>query len=232
MTSASDQPAPIGRLKDIADEELQRRATVGVQLTLEANLSHLRYIKDTELKWLQMFAVLTLPAIGYLMGVGDTNPMLGWPIIVVVLAYLLLTGWVRYVLLRERISYYSILRSVVRGQNLFGLFDINYLSPHFAGSAFPKGFGPYPEHNGTQPESSFLRRQLYVLILYFGVLAAAAFRTCSVSFWFVVVAALCFALDLVWLGYIFYRDEIVLKADTAGEKDLAGSDPTWFPHKV
>ncbi|MFH1922208.1 MAG: hypothetical protein ABIP48_20280, partial [Planctomycetota bacterium] len=105
MSNASDQQAPIQRLKDIPDPLVREYATLGVQVTLEANLSHLRSIKDTELNWLQMFAVVTLPAIGYLMGVGDSNPMLGWPIVIVVVVYLLLTGWVQYVFLRERISY-------------------------------------------------------------------------------------------------------------------------------
>lgn len=233
MSKTSDHQVPIQRLKDIGDPLVREQVTLGVQITLEGNLAHLRSIKDTELNWLQMFAILTLPAIGYLMGVGDDNPVLGWPIIPVFVLYLLLTGWLQYVLLRERISYYSVLRSVVRSQNLLGLFDIDYLSPHFADSPFPREFGPQPEENGTQPQSSFLRRQIYTVMLYVGFLLAAAFRACSASsrllpITAVIVAALCLALDLVWLRYIFDWDETMLKAHTAREKDLAGSDPTWF----
>jgi hypothetical protein len=196
---------------------------------LEGKLSHLRSIKDTEVKWLQLFAIITLPAIGYLMGIGDDNPLLGPPIILLFFLYLALTGWIQYVFLRERISYYSVLRSVLRAQNLLGLMDAKYLSPHFAGSAFPRGFGPSPGENGTQPQSSFLRRQIYTVILYMGVLLAAMFRTYSVSAWFSVIAIFALVGDLVWLGFIFYRDDGVLREHTAAEKDLAGSDPAWFP---
>jgi hypothetical protein len=229
MTDATEPPVPIQRLKDIEDASVRDNATLGVQVTLAANLSHLRSIKDTEVNWLQLFAIITLPAIGYLMGVGDDNPLLGGPIILLIFFYLALTGWIQFVFLCERISYYSVLRSVVRAQNLLGLLDIKYLSPHFADSAFPREFGPRPEENGTQPQSSFLRRQTYTLVLYVGVLLAAAFRTYSVSAWFLAVAVLALAVDLAWLGFIFRRDDAILKEHTAAEEGLAGSDPGWFP---
>ena len=229
MSATKNDEGRIQRLKDIADDLAREQAALGVQATLDANLSHLRAIKDTELNWLQLFAVVTLPAIGYLMGVGDDNAMLGWPIVALILLYLLLTGWIQYVFLRERISYYSVLRSVVRARSFFGLFDINHLSPHFAGSAFPKAFGPRPTENGTQPQSSFLRRQIYTLILYSGVLLAAGFRMYPKSPWPLLLCVLAFVFDVAWLAYLFYCDDVVLKADTAAEKDLAGSDPTWFP---
>lgn len=232
MTDAIEHPVPIQRLKDIEDASVRDHAVLGVQATLDANLSHLRSIKDTELNWLQLFAIVTLPAIGYLMGVGDENPVFGWPILLVMLFYLAFTGWVQHTFLRERISYYSVLRSVVRAQNLLGLFDFNYLSPHFAGSAFPKGFGPNPERNGTQPLSSFLRRQVYTLILYTGMPGVVAFRTFSATLWFAAVATtciVCLLLDVVWLRYLFSLDETILKAETAGERDLAGYDPAWSP---
>ena len=228
MSVPNNDKVRIHRLKDITDNLAREQAALGVQATLDANLSHLRSIKDTELNWLQLFAVVTLPAIGYLMGVGDDNAMLGWPIVPLILLYLILTGWIQYVFLRERISYYSVLRSVVRAQNLLGLFDINLLSPHFAGSAFPKGFGPRPTENGTQPQSSFLRRQIYTVILYSGVLLAAGFRMYPKSSWPLGLCVLAFLLDILWLWYIFYYDDVVLKARTAAEKDLAGSDPAWF----
>ncbi|MBI3468351.1 MAG: hypothetical protein HY000_35570 [Planctomycetes bacterium] len=200
-----------------------------VHITLQANLAHLRSIKDTEHHWLDLFALVTLPTIGYVMTVEDANPVMGWPLMVVLIIYLILLAWMQYVLMRERFSYYSVLRSVVRAQNLLGLFDVRFLSPHFAGSAFPKGFGPYPDQNGTQPQSSFLRRLIYTVLLYFGLVLAIWFRSMAISWSFTLVPFGCFVLDLCWLAYIFCHDQQQLARETAREAGLAGAEPTWFP---
>jgi hypothetical protein len=227
-TGAGRQLTPIQRLAEIRDPATHEAVAHGVQITLDANLAHLRSIKDTEHKWLDLLSIITLPAVGYLMAVEDCNAVWGWALLVVLGMYLVVTCWMQYVLLRERFSYYAVLRSVVRAQNLLGLFDVGFLSPHLAGSAFPRGFGPYPDREGTRPFSSFLRRQLYTLILFSGLLAAAAFRTPVQPGLFGTLALVCLAGDVAWLVYLFRRDRQSLEHATAQEVDLAGADPAWF----
>jgi len=220
---------PIQELSELQDERQRELVTQGLSVTLEANLAHLRAIKDTELQWLNLFSLITLPAIGYLMSVSDRNAIWGWPLIVLMASYLIVTAGVQYAQLRERLSYYSVLRAVVRAQNLFGLIRIGYLSEHFANSAFPKGFGPNPELDGTQPQSSFLRRQLYTVLLFAGLLGAAFFRTPVYRYLTGVFALAMFIADVLWLACLFRWSRDSLASATAAECSLAGADPRWFP---
>ncbi|MGO8691441.1 MAG: hypothetical protein ACLQLG_17600 [Thermoguttaceae bacterium] len=229
MSTTSPQPDSVRRLTDIRDAAQRENATKGVQVTLEAHLAHLRSIKDTEHKWLELYAVLVLPAIGYLMSVDATNPIFNWPLVVMLVMYLGVSVWLQYVLLRERVSYYAVLRSVIRSQNLLGLFDIRYLSEHFANSAFPKGFGPNTAVNGTQPWSSFLRRLLYVVLLLAALFLAAGFRWWSISRGFVVVPVLCFLFEVAVIFCVFHLDSCGLREATAREANLAGCEERWFP---
>ena len=230
MTSSADS-TPIQRVWQIADEKLRGSVIQGIQITLDANLSHLRSIKDTEHKWVDLHSLITLPAIGYLMTVDRANDVWGWPLVAVVSAYLLLTGWVQYVLLRERYSYYSVLRTVARAQNFLGLYEVGFFSPHFAGSAFPRGYGPHPEADGTQPYSSFLRRQAYTIILFASLLATAGFRNTFLPGTFGVLTGAAFLVDLLWLVMIFQWDRTLLTTATEQERGLAGADPSWFPKR-
>jgi hypothetical protein len=230
-TPAAPRPV-IRRLTDIADPDLRKDATLGVQITLEANLAHLRSIKDTETKWLELYAILAGPATGYVMGVQDTCAIFNWPLVFMLLLYLALTAWLQNLLLRERFSYYSVLRSVIRSQNLLGLFDISYLSEHFANSAFPAGLGPNPAKNGTQPLSSFLRRMLYVFLLYLGLLLAAFFRWCSISPWFIIAPVACLICEFCIFAGIFWWDKKHLVEETEREAGLAGYEDAWFPKAI
>jgi len=223
-------PRPVyRRLTQIEDSDLRANATLGVQVTLAAHLAHLRSIKDTEHKWLELYAILILPAIGYVMTVADTCAIFSWPLVVMLLLYLVLTAWLQNLLLRERFSYYAVLRSVIRSQNLLGLFDVNYLSAHFANSAFPPGFGPIPAEDGTQPQSSFRRRLRYVLFLYSALLLAAAFRWWSICQWFMVAPILFFFCGTFLYCHTFWADRKGLINMTAQEEGLAGSEADWFP---
>jgi hypothetical protein len=219
----------IRRLTEIEDPLAREHALLGVQTALAGGLAHLRAIKDTEHKWLELYAILVLPVIGYLMSVGATNAIFNWPLVVLLLVYLVISASLQYVLLRERLSYYAVLRLVVRSQNLLGLFDIAYLSEHFANSAFPRGYGPNPAENGTQPQSSFTRRLAYVLVLFGGLVLTAIFRWWSISPWFIVVPALCVACDGFFLWWIYRWDKQELAKATVAEARLAGSEDAWFP---
>ena len=118
---------------------------------------------------------------------------------------------------------------MTRAQNLLGLFEIGFLSQHFAGSAFPKGFGPHPEVDGTQPYSSFLRRQLYITILFLSLMATGFFRNSFHPIAFGLFIAIAIVIDVLGLLGIFARDRRLLRTATERERGLAGADPRWFP---
>jgi hypothetical protein len=191
--------------------------------TMQTQLSALQSIKAGEMRWVQFYAVLIAPAIGFLIA-GDSCKVARIAPYVIP-AYLLVTMWLQYVLMRERHSYYGVLRSVVRAENLLGLSQL--VAKHFANSAFPKGLGPHKEKDGTQRWSSFFARQIYVFLFFFGLAVAGAYQahSCGVLIW----ACGAVAVDLVWGAIIFcYWDPKALRSDTLAEKDVVGSDPAWF----
>jgi hypothetical protein len=189
---------------------------------MQTQLATLQSIKAGEMQWIQFYTILTAPAIGFLIA---SDPSRVAPIVPYIIpAYLLVTGWFRYVLMRERRSYYGVLRSVVRSENLLGL--SKFLAPHFAISAFPKGLGPDKEKDGTQRWSSFLARQIYVLLFFQGLAVAGAYQ--AHSRWALILV--CVLADLLWVAIIFFcRDPKALRRDTLAEKGVMGSDPAWFP---
>lgn len=190
---------------------------------MQAQLETLQSIKAAEMRWVQFYTVLIAPAIGFLMAGDSCEVARIAPYIIP--AYLLVTMWLQYILMRERHSYYGVLRSVVRAENLLGLSQL--VAKHFANSAFPKGLGPHKEKDGTQRWSSFFARQIYVFLFFFGLAVAGAYQAhgCRVLIW----ACGAVAVDLAWGATIFcYWDPKALRRDTLAERGVIGSDPTWF----
>jgi hypothetical protein len=187
---------------------------------MQTQLATLQSIKAGEMQWLQFYTIVTVPAIGFLMASDPCKiaPMVG----LTLFAYLLITGWFQYVLLKERHSYFGVLRSVVRAQNLLGLYKSNFLSPHFANSAFPKKLGPCKAKDGTHPYSSFLNRQLYVCLFFVGLTLAGFYQ--ARHFWGLTVLLI----DTAWVFVIFIWDRKCLYRQTFNEQNLSGSDPKWF----
>jgi rfaE bifunctional protein nucleotidyltransferase chain/domain len=215
-------------LTDLEDPEVRSVAETGVSTTIQSNLAHLRSIKETELKWLELLAVVSLASVGYILAASNNNPIIGWAMSGPVISFFLFVAWIQFVLASERLSYYGVMRSVVRGQNLLGLYEMRFLAPRHANSAFPKGMGPDPATNGTQPFSSFLHRQIYSTVLLASIVSAATFRVMknAPDFWKVAVAVL--VLDVLWLVHLFLRDRRMMSNAWKGERTLAGADPSWF----
>jgi hypothetical protein len=195
---------------------------------LQGHLQHLRSIKDMELKWLDRFSAITLPLIGALLVTpAEIEVFTTWALIILVIIYTGLALWIQDVLRKERRSYYRVMRTVIRAQNVLGLLK-RFLPGVMANAAFPKGMGPIPEEDGTKPFSSFLRRQILVGVLFLGVLLGVVWR--SPPFWPIIPGGL--VLDALWLVYIFRKDNRDLRNEALRDRDLEGMEPAWFPETV
>jgi hypothetical protein len=217
----SFQASQMEELHDMATDEKTLSLNIprdGLIAMMQTQLTTLQSIKAGEMQWIQFYTILTAPAIGFLIAGAPCKvaPILPY----IIPAYLVVTGWFQYVLMKERHSYYGVLRSVVRAENLLGL--SGFLAPNFANSAFPKGLGPDKEKDGTQPCSSFLARQIYVFVFFFGLAGASAYQ--AHNGWVLIYVAF----DLVWVAIIFCWDQKALRRQTLEEKGLSGSDPAWF----
>ncbi len=194
---------------------------------MTAQINALAALKDREFQWLERFTVLVGPAVGFLI-LRDPSPLLSLNMVFgLLVGYWLVTLWFQFILKKERRRYYRLLRSIVRAQNLLGLYQIRFLAIPFANSAFPKGLGPGKSRDGTQPFSSFFHRQLYTLIFFSAIASSAVYQRSellSTSLGLVVA-------DVLWLVLVFSMDRRQLYKDTVDEVGLAGWDPAWSPRE-
>ena len=172
---------------------------------------------------MERYTVLTAPAVGWLILRDAESPLPKSLLVWLMLTYWIITLWFQLILKRERRGYYRLMRSIVRVQNLLGFYRAGLLAPHYANSAFPQGFGPAKDIDGTQPFSSFLHRQLYLLVFLLAILAATVYQ-CPDLLW---VAALLALVDAAYLIALFIADGIQLRVDTESEQGLAGWDRSW-----
>ena len=195
-----------------------------VLVVLQSHMQHLRSIKDMELKWLDRYSAIALPIAGFI--VLNPRNVLGAKGIALLMAFsFVLTIWIQVVLRKERRSYYRVMRAVVRAQNYLGLLSSGFISSAMANAPFPRGMGPDPNTDGTQPTSSFLHRLSYAFLVLAATVAGAAFQhpdTLAYGVIFLVA-------DLYWLWAIRRKDDRDLRAEAIAEKDLLGSDPAWYP---
>jgi len=200
----------------------------GLSILLDNHLQHLRSIKDTEEKWMERTFAIFGGSIAWL----ATSPELIRNIHDALMACLFISPFVfvaffmQHVMAKERLSYYRVMRSVVRAQRLFGMFEHKFLSPGMGSAPFPLGLGPNPGSDGTQPFSSFWYRQGAIVVFLMIFLALAHFQIAPLPQW---VAWGCAVADLGWLLYLYLRDDIKLYAAVLGEKGLAGFDDGWLP---
>jgi hypothetical protein len=172
---------------------------------------------------MERYTVLTAPAVGWLILRDAESPLPRSLLVGLMLIYWIITLWFQLILKRERRGYYRLMRSIVRVQNLLGLYQVGLLAPHYANSAFPRRFGPDKNIDGTQPFSSFLHRQLYLLVFLLAILAATVYQ-CPDLLWMATLLAL---FDAAYLIALFIADGIQLRADTVSEQGLAGWDRSW-----
>lgn len=197
--------------------------TQGVVTLLQSQLAQLRSIKDMEVKWLDRYSLFTIPVIAALL-INDPKErqLPGDLLIIILVLYWVVTVWIREVILKERHSYYRVLRSVVRAEHYLGLVG-TFIPNVMADAGFPKGLGPIIGHDGTQAFSSFLHKQIYFLIIYASIAAASMYQSAN---WLLAITLL--LLDLVWLIGVFYRDRRVMYSEVLAEKHLTGSSPSWY----
>ena len=192
---------------------------------MTANLDALGQVKSREFQWSERYTVLTAPAVGYLALRDPTSPLAAPLVASVMASYWLITLWFQKILTRERHGYYRLMRSIVRIQNLLGLYESWLLAPEFANAAFPRGFGPNKSIDGTKPYSSFLHMQLYTMVFLAAVLAAGVYQRPDV-WWLAVLLLLA---DIGFVARIFIDDRRILIRDTQEEADLAGWNSAWSP---
>ena len=189
-------------VKKHSQSDIQR----SIDSILSAYLAQLREIKQIEIAWLDKYTLIALPAAGFLITNGPNKysipPGIIW---IILLFYLLLTMWVQDILRKERYSYYSVLRVVIRAQKHLGLFG-TLLPKSWANYASPKGVGPDIDKDGTQPFSSFLNRILYILFIFCTIIGAAIYQDNSS-----INALALILLDILWIIIIFNRDRFNLK---------------------
>ncbi len=217
----------------------------GVITTLAGSVTHLRDIKQMEMKWLDRYSVLIVPAIAaiiYWTAANPTNssarPSRLILITVGAFIYMGLTMGIQWILCNERNSYYRVFRTVIRAQYHLGLFRNNFMADWMANAAYPKGFGPITDEDGTQPEKTFSYRNFYTFGLYCAYLVVAAiafFLEPRVDLRWRLVAAIVAALlavtDLLFLKLKIYPlDRERLRQGVLDEKGLLGTDPAWYPN--
>jgi hypothetical protein len=205
-------------IDSLEDKELQ-----GLLVLFEGHLNHLRSIKEVEIAWLDRFSIITLPSIGYFLTRTSNTLPVDADLWLVAIVYLFVTMWMQNSLRQERLSYYRVLRSVIRIQNLLGLFKIGILTERMVDAPFPKGLGPHPKNDGTQPFASFMRRQVYTWIIYTSLIVVIVYK--NILLWPLIGLII---IDAVFLVFVYIRDQNDLKNEAIKDKNLAGSDPMWY----
>lgn len=156
---------------------LDRKRELAIAL-LQSMHTHLRPIKALELVWIGTYAGLTLPVVAWLVlrsVAGDDLPRLLLAIIAV--AYTAVAWWFREIMLRERLSYYRVLRNVIRLQHWLGAYRWKLLSDKWRDAAYPLGEGPLPHKDGTQQAASFSDRLWYIDAVLYALMAAIVWHT-------------------------------------------------------
>lgn len=213
--------------KEIIDNEM--RSTLNNLMT--SQISILRSIKTNELTIVYHYIVLMLAAIGFFSTFASSlkNIHMFWAIQFLILFFVI---WFLYILLKERGSYYNLLRALLRIQNYLGLFGTAnnegerekiLLSLSVLDSGFPKGFGVYKDKDGTKPGSSFLARIVIVIIVY-GVFLMISYSNQEITYLYRLAL---FGTALSFAAGFFYKDSTFQKKNAAIESGLLGFEDDW-----
>lgn len=199
----------------------------GLSILLDNHLQHLRSIKETEEKWLERMFALYGASIAWM----ATRPKLLEEIGTIQMAIFFLSPFVfaafflQHVMAKERLGYYRVMRSVIRAQNLFKLFEHGFLSQDMQSAAFPLGVGPNSQKDGTQPFSSFGYRQLSIHLFFVTFLGTACLVIAPLPLWLTLMIAL---INVIWLVHLYVMDHVKLYAAVLGEASQAGFRSEWL----
>ena len=174
------------------------------------------------------------PPCDWLLGVqlGAANPRLSTPQVLAILVfYVLATAWFQEILLKERLSYYRVLRSVVRLELFLGLVKAGFLSDRSVKEAAPRqAEKTFSRVRNTQPWSSFLQRLAYCSGILFLIALFCFFHSFESRdrLQVGVVALLCVMIDVLWVCDVFLRDLKKMKGEVLREKPLAFNPSEWY----
>lgn len=202
----------------------------GLTITLDNHLQHLRAIKDTEEKWLErMFAVYG-GSIAWMATKPDFLKQLNdsWMASLFLLPFVFAVFFLQHVMAKERLSYYRVMRSVVRAQRILGLLEHKFLSPSMQSGAFPLGLGPNRNKDGTQPFSSFGYRQAAIFAFFATFMELAYLNIIPLASWLVW---LCLIINLLWVVHLYVEDDVRLYNAVLSERGLSGFDKAWLPEE-
>ena len=204
-------------------DRLELRTTLNT--LMQSNMTLMRSIKTDELTWLYHYSVLMGAAITFI-SVTQRDSL---PLQIFMGALIVLTLFFQFTMLKQRRSYYNVLRTVLRIQNELGLFKSisgkSFFSIGYINKGFPRKYGPKKEKNGTDPLSSFLWRLIMIMFIQtFALFVYMKFSTLPDRCFFRWIA-----LDLLFMAFLFWRDHKWQRNDTASIKGLSGSDDNWFP---
>lgn len=199
---------------------------------LETQINVLRAIKSNEMTWVYYFLLVMLGVVALVNTQGFVISLRSF--IVLQVFILLLTIGFMFILLKERESYYNVLRQVTRIQNYLGFFGYynsfndkvsdKVLRENTYNAAFPFGYGPDKNTNGTKPYSSFLWRMLFTILIYLFFLVVST-KEALVPFYCQISLA---PIPILFLFYFFRLDKKLQIKNTLNEKGLLGSDETWY----
>jgi len=199
---------------------------------LETQINVLRAIKSNEMTWIYYYLLVMLAIIALLNTQGFNISLRNF--IVLQSFILIMTIGFMYILLKERESYYNVLRQVIRIENYLGFFGYyNSMNNEVSGivlrdntfnSAFPVGYGPEKTENGTKPYSSFLWRMLFTLLIYLFFIVVTS-KENLVPF-YCQISMIIF--PVFFLIYLFKLDNRLQVENTLKEKGLLGAEESWF----
>jgi len=227
------------------EDQVMSRQDDAIKTMLAGGLAHLRDIKQMEMKWIDRYTVLILPAIVAVIywnasGSGNSTDKTGSLIFIGAFVCMALTMSFQWVLLIERNSYYRVLRMVKRAQHHLGVPDgeDGFMADWMVNSAFPEGYGPerVRKIDGTQRGKTFTIRNIYTCALLCGYLLAS-----GISFRGKEHLACCYGLsalalaigDILFLAlWIYPQDRHQLRKGIEDEKNLFGHDSKWYPENT
>jgi len=192
---------------------------------LDPLMSTLRAIKEVENKWVDRYVVIILALLGFLVYAEKELLSFGICLGIAIVSFPLTTG-IQLTLRKERISYYFILRTLVRAQNYLGLFEDCILPSSMIDSIFPIGIGRDKSKSGTKPLASFLNRMLLLSMMF--AITLLLINYLQRHLFIMAASAVLLISNITLVLWIYFEDDKVMRKQILSEQHLEGYDKDWF----